>query len=476
MADAERSAAEREAAWLERERRRAARDGRDFGAPEGQPEPDDWLAPEPAPEPAPSPAREQAPDRQPRRLRGASQPEPVLTTEFEADDDPFLDERDEERPLGTRRVARAERVGGRRQGGPPPSRPPAPRRHPWVPRIIALLALAIVIAALWFVDQLFQPFGTSPHGSVTVVVPHNAGARRVGDLLAQDGVVPSGFFFNLRATLAGDRGKIYAGTYHLKLDMSYSQVLTVLTTPPPAIKTSSITLIEGLTRQKIDKLLRSQRIPGNYLAATRHSRLLSPAAFGAPRGTPSLEGFLFPDTYQLRAPITVNELVAVQLRTFKLEFAKINLGYARAHHLTPYDVLIVASLVQAEAQTAHDFPLVASVIYNRLRLGMLLGIDATTRYAVGNYSSPLTESQLHSQSPWNTRVHPGLPPTPIDNPGLAAIQAAAQPAHSNYLYYVTKACGNGALAFASSYAQFQSEVAQYFAERAKLHGRSPTHC
>jgi uncharacterized YceG family protein len=347
-----------------------------------------------------------------------------------------------------------------------------------VGRIIALLAVIIAAAVVWFVVQLFQPFGTSPHGQVTVVVPQHAGARQIGDLLAKDGVVPSGFFFNLRATLAGDRGKLYAGTYHLKLDMSYSQVLTILSTPPPTVnvKTSELTLIEGLTLRKIDKLLRSQHIHGNYLAATRRSRLLNPASYGAPRHTPSLEGFLFPDTYRLRDPITVNALVAYQLRTFKLEFAKVNLSYARAHHLTPYDVLIIASLVQGEAETAHDFPLVASVIYNRLRLGMLLGIDATTRYAVDNYTSPLTESQLHSPSPWNTRVHAGLPPTPIDNPGLAAIEAAAHPAQSHYLFYVTKVCGHGALSFASTGSQFDALVAAYNAKRAALHGRSPTNC
>jgi peptidoglycan lytic transglycosylase G len=440
MGDSERSAAEREAARLERERRRAGRI-----APS-------WPEPEPEPE-----------------------PEPPTVLEEQAEE-PF---HDEERPIGTRRASHADRMRSRR---PPPARAVRPQRadlrrgHVWVGRIIVLLALAAVVAVGWFVTSLFQVFGTSPHGRVTVVVPHRAGARQIGDVLAKDGVVPSGFFFNLRATLAGDRGKLYAGTYHLKLDMSYSQVLKILTTSPPTVKVSELTLIEGLTRTKIDKLLRSQHIPGSYLAATRRSALLDPAAYGAPRHTPSLEGFLFPDTYQLRDPITVAELVTAQLNTFKRELSKVNFSYATAHHLSRYDVLIIASLVQGEAQTAHDFPLVASVIYNRLRLGMLLQIDATTRYAVGNYTRPLTESQLHSTSPWNTRVHAGLPPTPIDNPGLAAIQAAAHPTPSHYLYYVTKVCGHGALAFASSGSQFDALVAAYYAERTKLHGRSPTNC
>jgi UPF0755 protein len=133
-------------------------------------------------------------------------------------------------------------------------------------------------------------------------------------------------------------------------------------------------------------------------------------------------------------------------------------------------------MVQGEAQTMHDMPLIASVIYNRLHDHMLLGIDATTRYATGNYTTPLTQSQLHDPSPYNTRVHPGLPLGPINNPGIAAIDAAAHPARTNYLYFVAKPCGNGASAFASNYGQFQRLSEQYQAARARNGGRSPTHC
>jgi UPF0755 protein len=132
-------------------------------------------------------------------------------------------------------------------------------------------------------------------------------------------------------------------------------------------------------------------------------------------------------------------------------------------------------MLEAEAATPHDMALVASVIYNRLRLGMPLQIDATTRYATGNYTRPLTDKELKSPSPYNTRTHPGLPPTPIDSPALATIQAAAHPANTNYLYFVVKPCGNGALAFSSNYQQFLADSARYQQVRSTLH-RSPTHC
>jgi peptidoglycan lytic transglycosylase G len=253
-------------------------------------------------------------------------------------------------------------------------------------------------------------------------------------------------------------------------------VLKVLTTAPPAAKVTDVTIVPGRTRAQVNSLLRAQGVAGSYLAATRRSRVLAPAAYGASARTDSLEGFLFPDTYQLREPISIGALVADQLQQFRKKFAAVALGYARSKHLTAYDVLIIASMVEAEAQTAHDRPLIASVIYNRLADHMPLQIDATTRYATGNYTRPLTQSQLNSPSPYNTRIHPGLTPTPIDSPGLASIEAAAHPATTNYLYFVVKPCGKGEHVFASNYTQFLAEVQQYYSARSANGGRSPTKC
>ena len=107
-----------------------------------------------------------------------------------------------------------------------------------------------------------------------------------------------------------------------------SRTCTILTTAPPAAKTTNITIVEGRTRAQINDLLRTQGIRGSYFAATRRSPLINFAAYGAPRHTPDLEGFLFPDTYQLVEPISVQKLVGDQLRTFRREFARVNLGYA----------------------------------------------------------------------------------------------------------------------------------------------------
>jgi uncharacterized YceG family protein len=258
--------------------------------------------------------------------------------------------------------------------------------------------------------------------------------------------------------------------------MSYGDVLKKLTTAPRAAPTTSITYAPDETRRKFAALLKSQGIGGDYFAQTRGSKLLDPHSYGAPKNLHNLEGFLFPDTYQLRKPVRISALVADQLKEFKKQFRSVNLSYAHSKNLTAYDVLKIASMVEAESATPHDRPLVAAVIYNRLHDGMPLQIDATSRYQYNDYDKPLTQTQLHSPSAYNTRIHKGLPPTPIDSPSMASIQAAAHPAHSNALYFVVKPCGNGEMTFTASYQQFLADAAKYNQARTARGGRSPEHC
>jgi uncharacterized YceG family protein len=155
-----------------------------------------------------------------------------------------------------------------------------------------------------------------------------------------------------------------------------------------------------------------------------------PAGFGKPAG---MEGFLFPDTYEFGPATRAPELVALQQRRFAQQWAKVRVPGGRK----PYDVLIVASMVERETVAPEERALVSAVIWNRLAKSMPLGIDATLRYGLGIQGTrPITAKQQQSDSPYNTNRFPGLPPTPIGNPGLASLQAAAHPAAVDYLYYV----------------------------------------
>ena len=203
--------------------------------------------------------------------------------------------------------------------------------------------------------------------------------------------------------------------------------------------------------------------------------MLRPQQYGAPRNIRTREGFLFPATYQVRVGAPVSDLVTRQLQTFRKRFATLDLSYARSKKLTPYDVLIIASMIEREAAVAKDRPLIASVIYNRLHQGIPLGIDATIRYRLDNWSRPLRESELNTAGPYNTRSHQGLPPTPIGNPGVASIRAAARPARTQYLYFVVKPCGRGEHAFQKTDAEFQ-RAAQNYEQARQAKGGSPVDC
>ncbi|HWX74950.1 MAG TPA: endolytic transglycosylase MltG [Solirubrobacteraceae bacterium] len=343
----------------------------------------------------------------------------------------------------------------------------------------ALLALALAVAVVWFLVSVFQPLAGSGHGSVIVAIPKGASSSRVGSILARAGVVPSGFFFEVRAFLEGKQGQLHSGLFKLRHDMSYAAAIAALSSPPPASIAVRVVVPEGFTRLQIAALAQQDSLSGSYLAASRSSPLLDPTRYGAARGS-GLEGFLFPATYPLNAGDPAERLVAQQLRAFTLQFGPELEHRARALGQTPYGLLTIASMVEREAQVARDRPLIAAVIYNRLRLGMALGIDATLYYALaqrdgpGVYGRELTASELNLSSPYNTRLHAGLPPTPIANPGLASIEAAAHPAHVPYLYYVAAADGCGAHVFSSSYSQFERDAAAYQAAVRRNGGRLPT--
>jgi UPF0755 protein len=219
---------------------------------------------------------------------------------------------------------------------------------------------------------------------------------------------------------------------------------------PPLPKPLHIVFPEGFARAEmadritaVDAIARAKRkVEPNlsaraYLRATARSRL--PVRFAGGGSARTLEGFLFPATYEFLPKTTSRELVGLQLAAFRRAWAKVGLGYARRKNLTPYDVLTIASMIEKEAAVPEERRLIAAVIYNRLHARMPLGIDATIRYGLGvPGTQALRESQLRSPSPYNTRIHLGLPPTPIANPGLASMKAAAHPARVDYLYFVRK--------------------------------------
>lgn len=440
----ERTPEEREAARREREARRDGRSAPPAQPPEPpQPPPGRREAAVAPPQPPPPPPPRSAP----RRPRSPSE----------------------------RRAAATEFLGGRRGGARVPRRAAGEPggRHRRTGLYAAIAGGVLSLVAAWFLLSLFQPLEGGGSGEVIVEVPEGATVSEIADLLERRDVISSAFFFRLRASLAGAADEFKAGEVAMAHDMSYGDAIDALANPlPPDVVT--VTIPEGLSRGEAEELV-GDALRGDYSESTRRSRVLDPGRYGGARAD-SLEGFLFPATYELEPGAHVRDLVALQLHAFKQRLAQIDMGYARSKRLNVYDVVTIASMIDREAQVARERRLVASVIYNRLRQGIPLGIDATIRFATGNWSEPLKVSELEIDSGYNTRLYAGLPPGPIGNPGLAALRAAAHPAETGYLFYVVKPGTCGEHSFSETDAEFQQDVDAYNDAREAAGGQSPTTC
>jgi peptidoglycan lytic transglycosylase G len=305
--------------------------------------------------------------------------------------------------------------------------------------LLAAVVLVVVLAATLFVANrlLFGGPSGPPGAPVEVRIPQGASVEHIGDILDRAGVVGNGRRWALNVRLHGDGSGLRAGTYTtLRRNERYSVILTTLRAGPAVAPTVRLTIPEGHSLRDIATVdaPRAGIAPNAYRAAVRRAR--PPAGYRATgREHLVMEGFLFPATYTLTKPVSATRLVQQQLQAFERTAARVDFRAAAKKNLTRYDVLIIASMIEREAAYPADRAKISAVIYNRLHAGMPLGIDATIQYSVGSWRV-LTARDLRITGGYNTRTHRGLPPTPICNPGLASLKAAAHPANVKYLYYV----------------------------------------
>jgi UPF0755 protein len=299
---------------------------------------------------------------------------------------------------------------------------------------------------------------------VDVTIPEGSTLTAIGQILEEKGVVKHGRAFVIKAESDGYGSSFKPGKYQLRVNEPYDSLVARLVAgvEPPVVK---VTVPEGSTVAQTAALL-AAKLDG--VSVEQYERV---AADDPPRvelegyepGT-TLEGLLFPATYEFDPTTRAPAAVARQLDAFADNLSEVDLARAAKAGLTPYDVVIIASLVEREARVPQERPLVAAVIWNRLRDDMLLQIDATIQYALGETKPELTFDDLEVDSPYNTYKHPGLPPTPIANPGLASLQAAADPADVPYLYYVARGDGSGRHYFSADYDTFLADKARAAAE------------
>lgn len=320
---------------------------------------------------------------------------------------------------------------------------------------IGLVALIILLIIAVSTLRQFDPKGPS-FGEVTVEIPKGATTSQIADTLQTKGVIPSSIGFRIWVKTHGD-ATFQAGEYTFEANSAASQALGVLEKGPKA-KTDKLVIPEGKRVAQIAELV--GRLPG--MSAAKFMELVNSGKYQSeyqPPNSKSLEGVLFPDTYTISAGDDEESLLRRMINQFGQEAALTGLSDSESKIAqTPYETLIIASLIEAEAKTDEDRGKISQVIQNRLFKVMPLQIDATVLYALGNTKSSLSNADLKIKSDYNTYAKTGLPSGPICNPGAESIQAALEPTPGPWLFYVTSGLKDGSHLFATTYEEHLENI------------------
>ena len=319
---------------------------------------------------------------------------------------------------------------------------------------VAVLALAVLIGAGWFGAVVFSD-RSRPAKTTQIVVPRGSTFRDIADRLAAAGVIGNADAFRLYAKLKRADTAAHAGAFQFSPHQSESEVLDQLESGGAQIA-AWVTIPEGFTAAQIAQRLHDDGLGDAkaYYTAFMHDTIVVDGT-----RTKNLEGYLFPSTYLVpigASPKTVERILTAQ---FFKELPPDAGRKARARGLTVPQAVTLASLVEREAKADDERALMAGVYYNRMRANMPLEVDASIEYALPMHHDVITYRDLKIDSPYNTYLHQGLPPTPIANPGGPSLTAAFNPRPSSYLYYVYK--GNGHHAFSRTLAEQNANIAKY---------------
>jgi UPF0755 protein len=306
-----------------------------------------------------------------------------------------------------------------------------------------MILLGIICLIFIYTGVMLSPVSSPGKArEVVVTVPVSSTANQVGEILKQDGLVRSARYFSLYARYTGMDSRIKAGAYRMNDSFSTPELLRELV--GGRLTEQSFTVPEGYTTAQIADLLAAKGLADKteFLKAVSAAAFDYPFLENLPAGEKRLEGYLFPDTYQVASDSTPVSIVDMMLTRFESEMAELDYGVqAEKNGVTLQEAVIIASLIEREALVDEERPLIAGVIYNRLKIDMPLQLCASVQYALGETKPELSYQDLEIDSPYNTYIIYGLPPGPISMPGRKSLLAAVQPTATDYLYYVARPDG-----------------------------------
>ncbi|MGA8533789.1 MAG: endolytic transglycosylase MltG [Candidatus Tumulicola sp.] len=317
----------------------------------------------------------------------------------------------------------------------------------------ALVLVAALAAVAWLWNAAYRNRST-PVAQTQVVIVQGSTFGEVARQLAAAGVIDNVLVFRLLARMRGEETEVRAGEYRFPPRQTQNEVLRALISGGAQVA-AWVTVPEGFTGRQIAERLQEAGIgPADEFARAfaRDSIVVDG------KRTKNLEGFLFPSTYLIPLGASPQQVESTMTREFFRRLPPDAAAQARRLHVSVPQAITVASLIEREAKIDADRPAIAGVVYNRLRLGMPLEVDATIEYALPQHKRELLLSDLKIDSPYNSYTHAGLPPTPIANPGRPSMEAALHPSKTGFLYYVY--CGNGRHVFANTLSEHQANVAR----------------
>lgn len=323
-----------------------------------------------------------------------------------------------------------------------------------------IIVVVVLFLSVLLVSWIFLPFYSS--APINIVIPAGAGSFEIANILRQQRVIKNKFFFILLSKVLNWEKNLKAGNY----EFSSSNMIDILRKlREGGIKRSRVTIPEGLSGWEMVEILEKKEIvkKDNFLTLVNNPGIFE-EDFPFLLSVESLEGYLYPDTYYF----FVEQNEAQVIRKFLLRFQEVVLPLYQEKipksDLSLEEIIILASIIEKEAQISLEKPIIAAVFHNRLEKGMKLRADPTVKYALGNFQQRLTYEDLTISSPYNTYLHYGLPPGPISNPGKDSVYAVLHPAEINYLYFVAR--GDGTHKFSDTYEEHLDAVYKYRKEKA----------
>lgn len=313
----------------------------------------------------------------------------------------------------------------------------APRRKK--SKLVFYLLIILMGFSFYYFKGLTAPVALTEN--VSLIVPPNATTSVISQLLLEKGLIHSDLLFKVYAKAQGFEGKLKAGEYHFSGQVSLKDIEEKMS--QGVVNTQTITVPEGYNIEQIAELLEKKGLVNRekFLGTAQNGEF--PYDYLPPAGTTGrLEGFLFPDTYQILKGWSEEQIIGIMLKRFNEVFLPEWHDRAAEIKMSVLEVVTLASIIEREAKVSADRPIISSVFHNRIEKGMQLESCATVQYALGEVKEVLLYEDLKIDSPYNTYINGGLPPGPIASPGKDSLKAALYPADSNYLYFVAKQDGS----------------------------------